>query len=67
MDRAFENQKRIEVSLTHVCNGSLVLKAVEKSLSKTATFLTSAIETSTPLTSMRIDAKRGTMSLDGSP
>ena len=67
MDRAFENQKRIEVSLTRVYNGSLVLKAVEKSLSKTATFLTSAIETSTPLTSMRIDSKRGTISLDGSP
>ena len=43
MERMFENQKCIAVSLAHVYNGSLVLKTEEKSLSKTATFLTSAI------------------------
>ena len=43
MKRVFENQKCIEVSLARVYNGSLVLKTKEKSLSKTATFLTSAI------------------------
>ena len=43
MERVFENQKCIEVSLAGVYNGSLVLKTEEKSLSKTATFLMSAI------------------------
>ena len=43
MERVFENQKSIKVSLARVYNGSLVLKTEEKSLSKTATFLTSAI------------------------
>ena len=43
MEREFENQKCIKVSLAHVYNGSLVLNTEEKSLSKTATFLTSAI------------------------
>ena len=43
MERAFENQKFIGVSLARVYNGSLVLKAEEKNLSKTATFLISAI------------------------
>ena len=43
MERAFENQKCIEVSLAHVCNGSLVLVTEEKSLSKAATFLMSGI------------------------
>ena len=43
MERVLENQKCIEVSLARVCNGSLVLKAEEKSLSKTATFLMSAV------------------------
>ena len=38
MERAFENQKCIEVSLARVYNGSLVLKTEEKSLSKTVTF-----------------------------
>ena len=42
MKRAFESQKHIKVSLARVYNGSLVLKTEEKSLSKTATFLTSA-------------------------
>ena len=50
MERAFEYQKCIKVSLVSVYNGSLVLKTEEKSLSKTATFLMSAIETPTPLT-----------------
>ena len=40
MERVFKNQKCIEVSLACVCNGSLVLKAEEKSLSKITTFLT---------------------------
>ena len=53
METAFENQKCIEVSLVRVYNGSLFLKAEEKSLSKTATFLMSTIETATPLTSNR--------------
>ena len=44
MERAFENQKCIEVSLARFYNGSLVLKTEEKSLSKTATFLTSIIQ-----------------------
>ena len=43
MEKAFENQKCIEVSLEHVYNGSLVLQIDEKSLSKTATFSMSAI------------------------
>ena len=44
IERAFENQKCITVSLACVYNDSLVLKTGgEKSLSKTATFLTSAI------------------------
>ena len=45
MERVFENQKCIGVSLARVsiCNGSLMLKTEEKSLSKTATFLTLAI------------------------
>ena len=43
MKTAFENQKCIEVSLPRVYNGSLVLKTEEKSLPKTATFLTLAI------------------------
>ena len=47
MEVAFENQNCIEVSLVHVCNGSLVPKTEDKSLSKTATFLTSTIETPT--------------------
>ena len=37
MERAFENEEYIEVSLARVHNGSLVLKAEEKNLSKTAT------------------------------
>ena len=41
--RVFENQKYIEVSLARVYIGSLFLKTEEKSMSKTATFLTSAI------------------------
>ena len=41
MERVFENQKRIEVSLACIYKGSLVLKTDEKSLSKTATFLAS--------------------------
>ena len=48
MERAFEYQKCIEVSLVSVYNDSLVLKTEEESLSKTATFLTSANETPTP-------------------
>ena len=43
MERAFENQNCIEVSLARVYNGSLVLKAEDKSLSKTTTFLMSVI------------------------
>ena len=43
MERAFENQKYIEVNLAYVYNGSLVLKTEEKSLSETSTLLTSAI------------------------
>ena len=43
MRRAFETQKYIEVSLVRVYNGSLVLKAKEKSLCKIAILLTSAI------------------------
>ena len=43
MERVFENQKCPEVSIAHVYNGSLVLETEEKSLSKTATFLTSVI------------------------
>ena len=43
MERVFENQKCIEGSLAHVSNGSLVLKAEEKSLSRPAIFLTSAL------------------------
>ena len=43
MERAFENQKCTEVSLALVYNGSLVLKTEEKNLSKTTTFLMSAI------------------------
>ena len=42
METAFESQKRIKLSLARVYNGSLVQKTEEKSLSKTATFLTSA-------------------------
>ena len=42
MERAFENQKYIEVSLGRVYD-SLVQKTEVKSLSKTATFLTSEI------------------------
>ena len=42
MERAFENQKYIEESLGRVYD-SLVQKTEEKSLSKTATFLTSEI------------------------
>ena len=48
MERVFENQKCIEVSLACVCNGSLILKTEEKSLSKTATFLMSAIQPPPP-------------------
>ena len=47
MEAAFENQNCIEVSLVHVYNGSLVPKTEDKSLSKTATFLLSTIETPT--------------------
>ena len=43
MERAFEGQKFIEVSLARVYNGYLVLKTEEKRLSKIATCLTSAI------------------------
>ena len=43
MRRAFETQKYIDVSLARVYNGSLVLKAKEKSLCKIAILLTSAI------------------------
>ena len=42
MERAFESQKRIKVSLARVYNGSLVLETDKKSFSKTTTFLTSA-------------------------
>ena len=49
MERVFENQKCIKVSLAHVYNSSLVIKTEEKSLSKTAKFLKSAIETPKPL------------------
>ena len=45
MEKVFENQKCIKVSLARVYNGPLLLKTEEKSLSKTATFLTSAIST----------------------
>ena len=38
MERAFENEKCIKVSLARVYNGSLVLKIEDKSLSKTANF-----------------------------
>ena len=38
MERAFENQKYIKVSLARVYNGSLVLKTEEKSLSKIGIF-----------------------------
>ena len=41
MERVFENQKCIEVSLARASNGSL--QKQEKSLTKTATFLVSAI------------------------
>ena len=44
MERAFKNQKCIKVSLACVNNGFLVLKTEDKSLHKTATFLTSAIQ-----------------------
>ena len=43
MERTFENPKCIKASLARVYNGSLVFKTKEKSLSKTAPFLTSAI------------------------
>ena len=43
MERAFENQQCIEVSLARVYKDSLVPKTQDKSLSKAATFLTSAI------------------------
>ena len=43
MERAFENQKCIEMSLARVYDDYLVLKTEDKSLSKTATFLTSAV------------------------
>ena len=48
MERTFENQKCIEVSLARVYNGLLVLEAEEKSLYKTASFLMSAVYTPTP-------------------
>ena len=48
MERAFENQECIEVSLARVYDGSSVLKTEEKSLSKTASFSTSAIEPLSP-------------------
>ena len=47
MEAAFENQNCIEVRLVHVYDGSLVPKTDEKSLSNTATFLTSTIESRT--------------------
>ena len=62
MERAFGNQKWIEVSLPRVYNCSLVLKTEERSLSKAM----SATTVPTP-TTCQIDVKIGTMGLDGSP
>ena len=64
MERAFENQECIKVSLLCVYNCSLVLKTENRSLSKAINV--SNLNPSPHSPPPRIDVKRGTMSLDGS-